>query len=54
MIAKLGGFIGRKNDGFPGPHVIAKGFRRLSDIKYILKQVGIKKNEKILEKTNMG
>lgn len=32
MIAKLGGFIGRKNDGFPGVKVIWEGIKCLKDI----------------------
>lgn len=32
MIAKLGGFLGRKHDGYPGPMVIWRGLQRLSDI----------------------
>lgn len=31
-IAKLGGFAGRKSDGFPGPAVLWRGLRRLDDI----------------------
>jgi hypothetical protein len=31
-IAKLGGFPGRKSDGFPGPTVLWRGLRRLDDI----------------------
>ena len=32
MIAKLGGFLGRKHDGHPGSTVIWRGLQRLSDI----------------------
>jgi hypothetical protein len=32
MIAKLGGFLGRKNDGHPGVKVIWRGLMRLDDI----------------------
>lgn len=32
MIARLGGFLGRKHDGHPGPIVIWRGLQRLSDI----------------------
>jgi hypothetical protein len=32
MIAKLGGFLGRKSDGNPGLMVIWRGLRRLDDI----------------------
>ena len=32
LIAKLGGFLGRKGDGFPGPQVLWRGWRRLEDI----------------------
>ena len=32
MIARLGGFLGRKHDGHPGPTVIWRGLQRLSDI----------------------
>jgi hypothetical protein len=32
MIAKLGGFLGRKSDGNPGVKVIWRGLRRLNDI----------------------
>lgn len=31
-IAKLGGFAGRKSDGYPGPAVLWRGLRRLDDI----------------------
>mgnify|MGYP001252730798 CR=1 FL=1 len=31
-IARLGGFLGRKGDGFPGPKTIWQGLRRLDDI----------------------
>lgn len=31
-IAQLGGFLGRKSDGFPGPISIWRGLQRLSDI----------------------
>ncbi len=31
-IAQLGGFLGRKSDGFPGPMSIWRGLQRLSDI----------------------
>jgi len=43
MIAQLGGFLGRKGDGFPGVKVLWRGFRRLNDffIAYqIFKDVG--------------
>jgi hypothetical protein len=29
MIAQLGGFLGRKHDGYPGPIVMWKGMRNL-------------------------
>lgn len=32
MIARLGGFIGRKSDGHPGPTTIWRGLQRLQDI----------------------
>lgn len=32
MVAKLGGFLARKNDGEPGVTVIWRGLRRLHDI----------------------
>ena len=32
MIARLGGFLGRKSDGEPGVKVLWRGFRRLADI----------------------
>lgn len=32
MIARLGGFLGRKRDGHPGPTVLWRGLQRLSDI----------------------
>ena len=32
MIARLGGFIGRKNDGNPGTKVLWRGLRRLYDV----------------------
>ena len=31
-IAQLGGFLGRKHDGFPGVKTIWRGLRRLHDI----------------------
>lgn len=31
-IAKLGGFLGRKNDGDPGPITLWRGWRRLFDL----------------------
>lgn len=31
-LARLGGFLGRKNDGHPGPIVLWRGLQRLSDI----------------------
>ncbi len=31
-LARLGGFLGRKSDGFPGPQVLWRGWRRLEDI----------------------
>ena len=36
LIAKLGGYIGRKGDRPPGHHTIAKGLRRLSDLTMIV------------------
>lgn len=53
MIAKLGGFLGRKGDGLPGPHVIAKGLRRLSDIVHISKIVSEENFEKIMRGINI-
>jgi Transposase Tn5 dimerisation domain len=32
MIAKLGSFLGRKSDGFPGPQVIWQGIQRMRDM----------------------
>jgi hypothetical protein len=32
MVAKFGGFLGRKGDGHPGATVIWRGLNRLSDI----------------------
>lgn len=32
MLAKLGGFLGRKSDGYPGLKVIWRGLMRLYDI----------------------
>jgi hypothetical protein len=32
MVAKLGGFLGRKGDGHPGATVIWRGLERLADI----------------------
>ena len=32
MIAQLGGFLGRKCDGEPGPQTLWRGLRRLHDI----------------------
>lgn len=34
MIAQLGGFLGRKSDGHPGPTVIWRGLQRLADIAF--------------------
>jgi len=31
MIARLGGFLGRKNDGFPGSKVMWTGIQRMKD-----------------------
>mgnify|MGYP000303678252 CR=1 FL=1 len=31
LIAKLGGFLGRKGDGFPGPKVMWIGMQRMKD-----------------------
>ena len=33
-IARLGGFLGRKCDGYPGNIHMAQGFQRLSDISW--------------------
>ena len=33
-IAKLGGFLGRKSDGNPGPLVLWRGYLRLQDIMF--------------------
>jgi len=41
-IARLGGFLGRKGDGFPGPQVLWRGWKRLEDITAIF---AILKNE---------
>ncbi|MFH0989484.1 MAG: IS4 family transposase, partial [bacterium] len=32
MLARLGGFLGRKGDGYPGVKVLWRGLRRLDDI----------------------
>jgi hypothetical protein len=32
FLSKLGGFIGRKSDGYPGVTVIWRGLQRLNDI----------------------
>jgi hypothetical protein len=32
MLAKLGGFLGRKGDGRPGPMVLWRGLCRLPDL----------------------
>ncbi len=32
MIARLGGFLGRKGDGEPGPKTLWRGLRRLDDL----------------------
>ena len=37
QIAKLGGFLGRKSDGHPGPITMYRGFWRLNDISTIYK-----------------
>jgi len=34
-IAALGGFLGRKSDGLPGPTVLWRGFRRLADLTFM-------------------
>lgn len=34
-IAKLGGFLGRKGDGEPGPTVLWRGFQHLTDLTYM-------------------
>jgi hypothetical protein len=31
MIAKLGGFLGRKSDGYPGSKVMWRGIQRMQD-----------------------
>ena len=31
LIAKMGGFLGRKRDGFPGPKVMWIGMQRMKD-----------------------
>lgn len=35
MVARLGGFLGRKQDGAPGVTVLWKGFQRLSDLTFM-------------------
>jgi Transposase DNA-binding/Transposase Tn5 dimerisation domain len=35
MVARLGGFLGRKQDGDPGVTVLWKGFQRLSDLTFM-------------------
>jgi hypothetical protein len=37
MVAKLGGFLGRKGDGDPGATVLWRGLNRLADITEIFK-----------------
>jgi hypothetical protein len=32
MIARLGGFLGRRHDGSPGVKVLWRGYRRLQDL----------------------
>jgi hypothetical protein len=32
MVARLGGFLGRKGDGEPGVTVLWRGFQRLPDL----------------------
>ena len=34
-IATLGGFLGRKSDGLPGPTALWRGFRRLADLTFM-------------------
>jgi hypothetical protein len=34
-LASLGGFLGRKSDGEPGPTVLWRGFRRLADLTFM-------------------
>jgi len=36
MLAKLGGFLGRKHDGFPGPQSIWIGLQRLRDFMWAI------------------
>jgi hypothetical protein len=38
MLAKLGGFLGRKHDGFPGPKAIWIGLQRLRDFMWAIQQ----------------
>lgn len=38
LIAKLGGFLGRKSDGYPGNIHMAQGFQRLSDIAWTFEE----------------
>jgi hypothetical protein len=38
MLAKLGGFLGRKHDGFPGPKAIWIGLQRLRDSMWAIQQ----------------
>lgn len=38
-IAKLGGFLARKSDGFPGAEVLWRGLTRFADLKQSLKQL---------------
>ena len=33
MIAGLGGFLGRKGDGEPGPQTLWRGWQRMNDIR---------------------
>jgi len=37
MVASLGGFIGRRQDGVPGVTVLWRGFQRLSDLTFMYK-----------------
>jgi hypothetical protein len=40
LLARLGGFLGRKHDGEPGPEVIWRGWRRLQDMVEALSILG--------------
>lgn len=37
LLGRLGGFLARKNDGFPGPEVLWRGWLKLKNMEHVLK-----------------